>query len=230
MNPAQRYFLKPAAAYVLGELPEAKKIFSGPVMEMSEEDLIAVFEFGKMNGLKLHPFKRTMGLPRVSKVLGILKGIQPKNLLDIGTGRGVFLYPLLDIFPELELTCTDILGHRIEALESLQRGGLWNLYPHLMDVRELAFEADSFEVVTALEVLEHIENVEIAVKEICRVAKSHIIVSFPSKEDDNPEHIHVLNPDRLTKLFQENGFGSFKVDYVHNHVVGLAMRKELANF
>ena len=64
------------------------------------EELTQILKIGIDKGLKLHRFKRTIALPRVVKVIGILKGIQPLNLLDIGTGRGVFLHPFLDVFPK----------------------------------------------------------------------------------------------------------------------------------
>lgn len=44
-------------------------------------------------------FKRTAALPRVRKVLGILHGLGPESVLDVGSGRGVFLCPLLDGIP-----------------------------------------------------------------------------------------------------------------------------------
>ncbi|MFO8083850.1 MAG: hypothetical protein R6U27_05975 [Desulfobacterales bacterium] len=57
-----------------------------------------LFKKGLDKGLRLHRFKRNHSLPRVQKVLGILKTIQPASLLDIGTGRAVFLWPLIDMF------------------------------------------------------------------------------------------------------------------------------------
>ena len=50
--------------------------------------------------------------------------------------------------------------------------------------------------ITLLEVLEHIPNVGQAIKNACRIASKYIILTVPSKEDDNPEHIHLLNHRR----------------------------------
>ena len=54
--------------------------------------------------MKLHYFKQKEDLPRVQRVLSFLHGIIPagqcQSLLDVGSGRGVFLFPLLrDILP-----------------------------------------------------------------------------------------------------------------------------------
>ena len=49
----------------------------------------------------------------------------------------------------------------------------------------------SVDIVTLLEVLEHIPDVEKAVAAV-RMARKYVVVSVPSKEDNNPEHIHLL--------------------------------------
>lgn len=64
---------------------------------------------------KEHYFKVKEDLPRVQVVLGFLRGIVPagqcQSLLDVGSGRGVFLFPLLRDFPDMEVTSLDILPH-----------------------------------------------------------------------------------------------------------------------
>ena len=47
------------------------------------------------------------GCRAYARVLGTLRGIAPTHLLDIGTGRGVFLWPLLDAFPSLMVTAVE---------------------------------------------------------------------------------------------------------------------------
>lgn len=224
MNLSNRYYLRLAVAYVLGELPEIIELFPKALHLMEEEELAQVFKLGKENGLKLHRFKRSIELPRVLKVIGMLQGIQPLNLLDIGTGRGVFLNPLLDTFPNLPITCIDILDYRIDALQSLNRGGITNLNPLLMDASNLEFDSKRFEVVTVLEVLEHIPNIDSAIEEICRVTKEYVVFSVPSKEDDNPEHIRLFTPNTLKELFGKNGFSKVKIHQVPKHFIGLARR------
>ena len=80
--------------------------------------------------VKMHYFKVKEDLPRVQVVLGFLQGIvtagQCQSLLDVGSGRGVFLFPLLREFPDLEVTSLDILPHRVELLQCLHDGGsMW---------------------------------------------------------------------------------------------------------
>src|SRR5262249_61598016 len=83
---ARAYYLDFAAALVRHRMPELQ----GTPAEL--------FRRGLEAGLRLHHFKRTAGLPRVRKVLGILRGLATTEVLDLGSGRGVFLWPLLDTF------------------------------------------------------------------------------------------------------------------------------------
>src|SRR5579885_3198652 len=107
------YYLDLAAAFVRGRLPDAPDL---PPAELVEH--------GRAAGLRVHKFKRSAELPRVRKVLGILRSLAPTSLLDIGSGRGVFLWPLLDSFPELVVTALDRSPQRVADLEAVRWGGI----------------------------------------------------------------------------------------------------------
>src|SRR6476620_8480200 len=89
-----RYFVELAAAFVRGRLGE----------RLDGEAAIAR---GLEAGLRLHKFKRNSELPRVKKVIGLLRGLSPATLLDVGSGRGTFLWPLVDALPHLSVTSID---------------------------------------------------------------------------------------------------------------------------
>ena len=163
-----------------------------------------------------------MALVRVQKVLGILKGLQPTSLLDIGSGRGAFLWPLLDAFPDLPVTTVDLLDYRVADIQAVQAGGIERLSASQMDVIELGFADRSFEVVTMLEVLEHIPAIEKALAEVCRVARRCLILSVPSRPDDNPEHLHLFTEQRLRALLAAQGVCQVNASYVLNHLVLVA--------
>lgn len=178
----------------------------------------------KERGLKPHRFKRSGELPRVRRVLGALAGLQPAELLDIGTGRGAFLWPLLDRFPVLPVTCVDPLEYRVELLQRVRDGGIGTLTPLVGDVSALPFADGSFDGVTILEVLEHLPNPERAVAEVLRVARRFVIASVPSKPDDNPEHLRLYTADTLTELFQSAGRTvAVRCEYLLNHLVAVVM-------
>lgn len=176
--------------------------------------------------MKLHYFKVKDDLPRVQVVLGFLHGIVPagqcESLLDVGSGRGVFLFPLLRDFPDLQVTSLDILPHRHELMQCVREGGVGNLQPVLADITQWDAPDKSVDVVTMLEVMEHIPDTEAVVRNAVRLARNYVIVSVPSKPDDNPEHIHLFSAADLKRLFLDAGCKSVKFMSVTNHHVMVA--------
>ncbi len=223
------YYKKPLAAYVRGHSassgvpPLEGSLADTPLDALTEEQLCALYSAGKAAGLKLYRFKNTHDeLPRVKRVLGFLKGISFETLLDVGSGRGVFLFPFLNSFPWVKVTSADILDYRAEFLAEISRGGMDNLTAVNADICSCPWEDNSFDVVTLLEVLEHIPDVATAVKNAVRLAKKFVAVSVPSHEDNNPEHIHLLTKKRLTELFREAGCESLSFDGVNGHLIMIA--------
>ncbi len=205
-----RYYSNLAAAFVQGKL--------GMMPQLSIDEII---QTGLNAGLRLHKFKRNAELPRVKKALGILRGLSPESLLDVGSGRGTFLFPLLDEFPDLAITAIDVSEQRAKDLNALRQGGLEHFTAVRADVRQLGFENKSFDVVTLLEVMEHLAAPEKAAMETVRVARHFVILSVPSKEDDNPEHIHLFDANRIEAIFKSAGAKSIKFDYVLNHIIAV---------
>ena len=197
-------------------------LFRAPLETLDDESLHALIRLGREQGLRLHRFKRSMGLPRVFKVLGILKGLKPADLLDIGSGRGAFLWPLLDAFPELPVTTLDRLDFRAADIAAVQAGGVSSLTSILGDVTELKLDQDSFDVVTILEVLEHVPDPSRALREVCRVARRFVVLSVPSAPDDNPEHIHLFTASALVAPLQAAGAVRVTCEHVRGHLIAVA--------
>jgi ubiquinone/menaquinone biosynthesis C-methylase UbiE len=224
----QSYFDRLAAAFVRGKLagdPAAKRhadLFARPLGQLTEGELRALIHIGLAHDLRLHKFKRTMDLARVRKALGILRGLRPAELLDIGSGRGAFLWPLLDAFPGLPITAVDLLERRVADIEAVRRGGVDQVRALRADATALEFADGSFDVVTMLEVLEHIPATARALAEVCRVARRAVVLSAPSKPDDNPEHIHLFDQASLTARLREAGADRVNVSYVYNHIIAVA--------
>ena len=215
-----------AAAYVRGKHSQASEsdsmLYTAPLDALDAAQLAALVRIGHAAGLRLHRFKRTMGLARVAKVLGVLKGIAPAELLDIGSGRGTFLWPLLDAFPWLPVTALDTLDYRVADIQAVRDGGVGNLTAVHGDATRMPFDDGQFDVVTLLEVLEHIPDTDRALAEVCRVARRFVVLSVPSKADDNPEHIHLFDAATIERRLRGAGAGRVTFDYVPGHIIAVA--------
>jgi len=206
------HYLTLAAAYARGAL------------DRPELDDVAALAAANGAGLRLNRFKRTAGLPRVRRVLGVLRAFRPARLLDVGSGRGAFLWPLLDGLPNVAVTAIDVLPHRVEGLARVRRGGVDRLTCARMDATALGFPTGVFDVVTLLEVLEHLPDPKAAACEALRVGRRAVVASVPSHADDNPEHLHLLAPARLEAMFSAAGARRVTVEPVLGHVVCVAVR------
>lgn len=211
----ERYYSELLLAAVRGY---AERIGKSICSEDEEE----IVRFARENEFKTYHFKKKDVLPRVHKVIGFLRSIYFENLLDVGSGRGVFLFPFLENFPYVEVTSVDTLDKRVEMLTDIKNGGIDRLSVVKADICTQPFVDKSFDVITLLEVLEHIPDVKKAIASAVKMARKYIVVSVPSKEDNNPEHIHLLTKNLLTEYFNECGVTKLHFDGVNGHLLMIA--------
>ena len=221
----ERYDLYTAAAWILGHarntgIPALPPELAGKLAgACTEEEILSIVTAGKEAELKLYPFKTgTQGLQRVRRVTGFLHSVSFETMLDVGSGRGVFLIPFMKEFPWVKVTSLDLLEKRVTFLNELADGGFGQLHAEQKDICQQPYPDHSFDVVTLLEVLEHIPEVEKAVAAAVRMAKQYVVVTVPSKPDNNPEHIHLLTKARLTEMFGAAGCTRLHFDGVEGHL------------
>jgi len=214
-----------AAAWIRGRAARtgvprlSSELLEPPLGELSPKDLELTVQAGRDAGLKLYPFKLgTRELPRVKRTMGFLRSEAFESLLDVGSGRGVFLLPFLRTFPWVRVTALDLLEKRVNFLSELSAGGFTQLTALEGSICAAPFPDRSFDVVTMLEVLEHIPDVERAAAEGIRLARKFVVVTVPSHPDNNPEHIHLLTKERLTALFRQAGCTRLHFDGVEGHL------------
>ena len=213
----RKYHLHLAAAFVLGS-----------VENLTLEKLVRM---GQAAGLKMQRFKKVPVLPRVARVIEILKGLHPVDLLDIGSGRGTSLIQILVEFPNLCITAVENDPKLLPDLHALGLGlrrvdldGEIRLSHLKMDATNMDLHAQSWDVVTALEVLEHIQDTQKAVCELVRVCRRCVVFSVPSEPDTNPDHIHLHTREDLERMFTEAGAVRVVFDAVPGHTVGIAWK------
>ncbi|MBX0326745.1 class I SAM-dependent methyltransferase [Oscillochloris sp. ZM17-4] len=215
-------FTRIAAAYVRGSLGDAAGAREAPLDSLSADQRAALITLGQSRGLRMHRFKRTPGRARVQAVLSILRGLVPSDLLDIGSGRGTFLWPLLDAMPALPVTATDTLAQRVADIQRVADGGILTLSAARADVTDLPFADGSFDVVTALEVLDRIPDTALALRSALRVARRFAIISVSSRADETSAHIHRFSAPQLAELLRAHGAARVSVEHVPGHIIAVA--------
>ncbi len=152
----------------------------------------------------------------------ILQNIENRgSLLDFGAGRGKFL----EIISALKFkNCTG--ADLMDRPTSLPSSTEW-IQADLNG--SLNLEKESFDLITAIEVIEHLENPRAMIREFYRLLKpgGYILVSTPNNESirailalwfrghfvsflskDYPAHITALTSLDLQRIFTENNFSS----------------------
>ena len=221
----KRYYTKLALGGIRGYCQRkgieiSKELTQKSISKLSSQEKLHLLKLAEETDFKLYRFKKSERiLPRIQKVMGILKGLYFETLLDVGSGRGAFLFPFMDEFPQVSVKSVDILEERITFLSDVSCGGVDSLEVKKADICQMPFPEKSVDVVTLLEVLEHIPDVEKAIASSVRIAKSYVVLTVPSKEDNNPEHIHLLTKEKLTKYFNAVGVEKLNFSGVGGHLV-----------
>jgi SAM-dependent methyltransferase len=132
-----------------------------------------------------------------------------RTLLEVGCGAGIVLEALEERFPELSLVGGDPFPLALDlARARLERAELL-----LMDGRSIPYD-DEFDVVAALDVLEHVEEDEEVLRELFRAAKpgGGLLLAVPqhprlwSRADDWALHVRRYTKHELVDKVERSGF------------------------
>jgi SAM-dependent methyltransferase len=132
-----------------------------------------------------------------------------KNLLEVGCGTGFVLSGIRDAIPELVLSGSDLY---VDGLDFASRR-LPGVELYQMDCRRLPFEAE-FDVICALDVLEHVTEDDVALAEMFRSVRpgGGVVVSVPqhrglwSAADDYAHHKRRYRRSELASKLSAAGF------------------------
>jgi SAM-dependent methyltransferase len=120
-----------------------------------------------------HPVVLAFVRPKLDLVLDALPSgdAKPRTMLEVGAGNGFFSHALSRAF---ELTCLDFSQNMLDRnplpAERKVRG----------DAEQLPFDADSFDVVFCGNLLHHLVEPIVAVREMARVARRYVVLIEPN--------------------------------------------------
>jgi len=98
----------------------------------------------------------------------------PSRILEIGAGEGIVTQRMIERFPHAAVTGLDLPDD--DLLDHWRDRGLSCLFG---DATALPFADDTFDLVLAVEVFEHLPDPPAALAELDRVCSGHLIASVP---------------------------------------------------
>jgi ubiquinone/menaquinone biosynthesis C-methylase UbiE len=143
----------------------------------------------------------------------------PESILDVGCGEGVLSGRWAERLAAATVVGLDLADPALEEQwRALER-------PNLSFVtgraEQLPFAGGEFDLVAAIETLEHVREPDRALSEMARVARRHVLVSVPrepiwrvlnvargayvSRLGDTPGHLHHWSRQGLVRLLASHG-------------------------
>jgi 2-polyprenyl-3-methyl-5-hydroxy-6-metoxy-1,4-benzoquinol methylase len=148
-----------------------------------------------------------------ARLRATIEPLQSATILDAGCGEGETLARLGAALPghvvavDLDAEAVELTARRFPGAEVSRES-----------VLDLPFANGSFDLVLCLEVLEHIEEPDVALAELVRVADEHVVVSVPHEPwfragsllrgkylrglGNHPEHVNHWNPRSLRTFLE----------------------------
>lgn len=155
--------------------------------------------------------------------------IRPLKILDIGCASGYLTIQIASFFPRAEVVGIDSYKSAIEY----GKKNYPNIRFKVADAHKLPFKNESFDLITCIETLEHLEAPEGAIREIHRLLRKNGRVLIGQDTDNlffktiwsiwtksrgkvwNDSHIHPYGPGELEKLIKAVGLKIIKRKLSH---------------
>jgi len=107
----------------------------------------------------------------------LLDRAEPASLLDVGCGEGVLAQRFARRLGSGRVVGVDVQEASLQAAWSQHRAA--NLEYRTLAGAELPFAAGEFDMVSAIELLEHVPDAQLTLGEMVRCAQRHLLVSVP---------------------------------------------------
>lgn len=124
---------------------------------------------------RLVPMRETDMTPRTTRF--VLSSVVGKSMLEVGCGNG-----------EISVACarrgysvvaTDLAEGNLKQLRAKIQDQNLNITTEVADIEELPFKDSSFDTTICLHTLEHVLNLQMAIRELKRITKRRLIIVVP---------------------------------------------------
>ena len=161
------------------------------------------------------------------------------NLADIGCGNGVFISKLNELKPKIMTIGLDRSEEALKYVKCEKQVG---------EITNLPFESNSFDCISCLEVIEHlnVNDFQVALKELSRISNKYVIIGVPYEEKiqnntaccpkcnsifNRDLHLQSFSLEKLENLLTNNNFRMIKFQNVvkSNEIIGTAFFHKIKN-
>ena len=164
----------------------------------------------------------------IKNILKTLKEFNAKSILDIGCGTGYITKKIKNSL-DVEIVGCDINTDRLSIASKTFGKELV-----IADITKLPFKDSGFDAVIALDLIEHLSDINTAIGEIKRVLKNYVIITVPNEPffrlanflrgknirtfGNISDHVHHFNKHSLEKVLSKH---FSKVQVKNNAIFGL---------
>jgi ubiquinone/menaquinone biosynthesis C-methylase UbiE len=121
-----------------------------------------------------NPLVRRMMAGFFAALDALLPAAAPATVLEVGIGEAEVAGRLADRYPAASIVGIDLPDD--DLADAWAQTGVSGAFA---DIARLPFPDDRFDLVLAIEVLEHVPDPEAALAELARVARHHLVLSVP---------------------------------------------------
>jgi 2-polyprenyl-3-methyl-5-hydroxy-6-metoxy-1,4-benzoquinol methylase len=121
-----------------------------------------------------NPIERRLMAGFMDRLDASLPAEAPATILEVGVGEGEVADRVAQRFPDAFVTGIDLPDESLAEHWSSRR-----LAASFADIVALPYPDDTFDLVLAIEVLEHVPNPMAALRELARVARGDLVLSVP---------------------------------------------------
>ena len=178
-----------------------------------------------------NPIERRMMQGFFAALDACVDGLAPTAVLEVGCGEGEVLERMIGTFPAARVAGIDLHDERLLA-EWAERG----LPAKVGDINAIDAADGEYDLVLAIEVLEHVPEPERALREIARVCRGQVVLSVPREPiwrignmargrylrqlGDTPGHVNHWSAGSFRRLVARH----FDVEQVHRPLPWMMIR------
>lgn len=137
-----------------------------------------------------------------------------KNILDVGCGNGVKSILLANYFSNAKVLGIDFTDEGIKKANA-NYSKVNNIHFEKADIFEI--QTEKYDMVSCLEVLEHIEDWQSILKKICDTSNKYVLISVPTGRMRDYEkyvgHLRNFKKGEIENFMADNGFKKIKTFY-----------------